>query len=135
MVLNFAKYDDTTYFPERYFLYLIFFILIYFNFFCSSKKYIYISSFFIASLSVLSIFWYFDVFLFINASFFLYLIFLYLVKDRNKIKQIIFSLLFFTLLFFLFFPNNELIDFAKNQYFIIFEINKFTSIDYPSQQI
>ena len=26
MVLNFAKYDDTTYFPERYFLYLIFFI-------------------------------------------------------------------------------------------------------------
>ena len=132
MVLNFAKYDDTTYFPERYFLYLIFFILIHFNFFGSSKKYIYISSFFIASLSVLSIFWYFDVFLFINASFFLYLFILYLLKDTNKIKQIIFSLLFFTLLFFLFFPNNELIDFAKNQYFIIFEINKFTSIDYPS---
>ena len=132
LALSLAKYDDTTYFPERYFLYLVFFIFLYFNFFYENKKELYISSFLLGGLSVLSIFWYFDIFIFINLSFTFYLLCLFYLKKINKIKYLILSLIFFVILFFLFFPKNELIDFFRNNYFILFEINKFTFIEYPS---
>lgn len=130
-ILNLSNYNGDGYFQERHLLFLIFLVLICFNFLKKYNNFCFLSSFLIGCVSVLSILWWFDIFLFINIFILFYIL---LLKFFDKKKQIIYislSISIFLIIFFIFFPKNEIYVFLENNLYILTEINKYTYIEYP----
>jgi len=131
-LLTLIDTSDTSYFKERHFLYLVFILLIFVNFAPKNKLMSIASSFSLGSIAFLSLFWWLDIFLFINFLLFSYCIFLYIRNESSKLIYVIFGYFFCLVIFFFFFPKNEIIYFLENFYFVMTRANEFSSISYPS---
>lgn len=130
-VIGLSTFYDTTYFSERHFLFLLFINLLFTNFFSKKKLWFHINSFFLSLISIFSIFWWFDIFLFINLILLLYLLILYKFEYFFKIKIILINIFYSIIIFFLIFPKNEFNYFLNNLYSILFEFNESTFLQYP----
>ena len=131
-LLNLINKPGISYFPERYLLYLLFILLIFLNFLPNNYFSLVLSSLAIGSVSFISIFWWMDIFIFINSLLFIYCIFLFYRKEKNKLKYIFIGYFLFLILSFINFPKNEVIDFLKNTFYIVSKANKYNSFSYPS---
>jgi len=131
-LLNLITKPGISYFPERYLLYLLFILLIFLNFLPSNYFSLILSSLAIGSVSFISIFWWMDIFIFTNFLLSIYCIFLFLRKEKNKLKYIFIGYFLILILSFLNLPKNEVMDFLKNTYYIVAKANTYNSFSYPS---
>ena len=122
-------YENVTAFQPRIFLYLIFTLLI-FNIITSKKNNFFIS-FLSGFFSLLSILFYWDIGTYINVLLIILLAYLFLIKKFSNFYSIILSIFFSWLIFFIFIPANEFIEFF-NQYFIILNISDYLiGVEFP----
>ena len=131
-LLSLTDSSSISYFPERHFLYLILIFLIYFNLNPETKLSLFVSSFLLGSISLISLFWWVDIFVFNCLLLISYLIFLYMRNEINKILYVCLGFLITFLTIIYFFPSGEIIFFLDNLYFIIIKANAYTSLVYPS---
>jgi hypothetical protein len=131
-LLNLITKPGISYFPERYLLYLLFILLIFLNFLPNNYFSLILSSLAIGSVSFISIFWWMDIFIFTNFLLSIYCIFLFLRKEKNKLKYIFIGYFLILILSFLNLPKNEVMDFLKNTYYIVAKANTYNSFSYPS---
>jgi hypothetical protein len=123
-------YENLTPFHNRIFIYLIFTLSI-FNVVTSKKKNVLIS-FFIGSLSVLSILFYWDIGTYINFLLIIFLIFIFLLKKYDVFYKVILGFILTWLLFFFLVPKNEFKEFL-NQYFIILNVSDYLiGLEFPN---
>jgi hypothetical protein len=131
LTLTLANFhENLTPFHNRIFIYLIFTLSI-FSVVTSKKKNVLIS-FFIGSLSVLSILFYWDIGTYINFLLIIFLIFIFLLKRYDIFYKVILGLILTWLLFFFLVPKNEFKEFL-NQYFIILNVSDYLiGLEFPN---
>ena len=128
--LSFVDYYDTSHFPTRYPLYLLFFNIFLLS--ITNLKRISLPNVFVGLFSMISILWWLDIGIFINIIIFLTILLSLLKKDYIKIISIFIGVFSGWLLFFIIMPNYEIEDFLTNTFAIISSIELINQIPYPS---
>ena len=123
-------YDHIKVFHERMFLFLIF--LLFIIQIINSEKKNPISSFIVGIFSILSVLFYWDIGVYTNFLLLFFLTYLFLVKKYYNLLVVIFTIIFSWALFYVFLPDQELLEFFNQYYFITNISDYLLGLEYPA---
>jgi hypothetical protein len=127
--VSLVSYYNLDAFPERSFLFLLFFI-IFENSFRDNK--FYISSFLLGLFSIISMLWFIDIGAYINFLLLIMLIYFFLGKEIRKFSSTLFGIVFGWASFVIFLPSSEFSEFVNITLSVYANVDYYNGLIYPT---
>ena len=127
--VSLVSYYNLDAFPERSFLFLLFFI-IFENSFRDNK--FYISSFLLGLFSIISMLWFIDIGAYINFLLLVMLIYFFLRKELRKFSSTLFGIVFGWASFVIFLPSSEFSEFVNITLSVYANVDYYNGLIYPT---
>jgi len=127
--VSLVSYYNLDAFPERSFLFLLFFI-IFENSFRDNK--FYISSFLLGLFSIISMLWFIDIGAYINFLLLVMLIYFFLRKEIRKFSSTLFGIVFGWASFVIFLPSSEFSEFVNITLSVYANVDYYNGLIYPT---
>jgi len=127
--VSLVSYYNLDAFPERSFLFLLFFI-IFENSFRDNK--FYISSFLLGLFSIISMLWFIDIGAYINVLLLIMLIYFFLRKEIRKFSSTLFGIVFGWTSFVIFLPSSEFSEFVNITLSVYANVDYYNGLIYPT---
>jgi hypothetical protein len=128
--VSLVSYYELSPFPERLFIFLLFFV-IFFNSFYKFNEYSF-SLFFLGTFSTISILWYIDIGAYINVLLIIIFIYFSIRKELKKIISLFLGITFSWLLFFLIISPEELREFINTTISIYSTVDYYNGLIFPT---
>ncbi len=127
--VSLVSYYNLSAFPERSFLFLIFFIIFESSFY--NNKF-YFSSFLLGLFSIISMLWFIDIGAYINVLLLIILIYFLLRKEVKKFSSILFGIVFGWTLFIILVPASEFSEFVNMTLSVYTTVDYYNGLIYPT---
>jgi len=127
--VSLVSYYNLSAFPERSFLFLLFFIIFESSFY--NNKF-YFSSFLLGLFSIISMLWFIDIGAYINVLLLIILIYFLLRKEIKKISSILFGIVFGWTSFVILVPPGEFSEFVNITLSVYANVDYYNGLIYPT---
>tara|TARA_E500000331_G_scaffold211725_1_gene202938 strand:+ start:73 stop:1908 length:1836 start_codon:yes stop_codon:yes gene_type:complete len=129
LAISLVSYYDLGAFPERSFLFLLFFIIFESSFY--NNKF-YFPSFLLGLFSMISMLWFIDIGAYINVLLLIILIYFLLRKEIRKLSSILFGIIFGWFFFIIIVPTNEFNEFINITLSVYANVDYYNGLIYPT---